>query len=81
MALNDIGYAHITAHTNQVIDRFNDELQAKLKQDPSQAKFLRAVYHAYAAGALAVWMSAAAGLSHPADAATLAQKVRSFTEE
>jgi len=80
MALNDQSYAHLTAHTNNVIERFRSELREKLQQDPQQSRFWRERYYAYAAGAQAVWMEAAAGLSHPQDAAMIAERVRSLAD-
>ena len=80
MALNDQSYAHVTAHASQVIDRIGGDLREKLMQYPEQAEFWRGRYHAYAEGALAVWMAATSGLAHAQDAGTLAEKVRNIAE-
>ena len=80
MALDDKGYAHVTAHANKTIDRFGEELREKLTTHPDQAEIWRGLYHAYASGALDVWMSATSGLAHAQDASTLAAKVRMIAD-
>lgn len=80
MALNDQGYAHVTAHANQVIDRIQGELRETLIQYPEQAELWCGRYQAYAEGALAVWMAATSGLAHAQDAGSLAGKVCNLAE-
>ncbi|WP_426172454.1 hypothetical protein [Pseudoduganella sp. R-34] len=80
MPLNDEGYAHLTTHTAQLIDKIMVAMQAQLKSSPERADYIRAAYRGQAVGAQVLWLEATEGLSHPQDAANINEKVRAFYE-